>query len=211
MYGQLNKSERIWKAKTYPFPLQKVSVYIIPSSRTLCTKLLFCLFIRIMTALQLVSEKSVPRIWYLKPDLWVGNNSWSGYFLSLNKLKYSLELGLKSPSRALCKSPLRVSSAANTVEQLPLVILTAMFTRAPWNQQQVGTLWQAVCGRSWGSREPGKAGHRHRSPGPSSPAPLGLPAAIPASHPHRHLCQERFPPRLSPRRFWCKELSEEIV
>lgn len=65
---ELNK-KRIGKVKHTLFPVQKVPVYIIPSSQTLSTKLLVYLFIRIMTALQLVSEKSVARIWYLKPDL----------------------------------------------------------------------------------------------------------------------------------------------
>lgn len=44
------------------------------------------LILRIKTASLLVSEMSAARTWYLKSDLWIGNNSWSGYFSSLNKL-----------------------------------------------------------------------------------------------------------------------------
>lgn len=47
----------------YPFPVQKVPVYRIPFSQTCYTKLFVDLFLRIKTALQLVSEKPVARTW----------------------------------------------------------------------------------------------------------------------------------------------------
>lgn len=116
----------------------------------------------------------------------MGNNSWSSYFLSLNKLKQSLELGLKSPKRPFCKPPLEVSTAANTSGAI-----ACSYSRNNCSLQPSGTRnrW-ALGGRQ--SAEPagmaemlGKAGHRHLLVPASSPAPtasthLGLPARTPA-------------------------------
>lgn len=167
-----------------------------------------------MTALQLVSEKSVLRIWSLKPDLWIGNNSWSGYFLSLNKLKCSLELGVKNPKRPFCKSPLKVSTAANTSGVIACSYSGNSCSLQPSGPRNSWALWGRACGRSCCSREPGRAGTGSSwcQAFPQHPLPARAPCSLPClPHPHRHLCQGLFLLRSSPRRFWWKELSEEIV